>query len=92
MDQPISTPLTLTQLPVGSSAVITEILGGHELHRKLRGLGIRLGTPVRIEHRRGSGLVVAVGNTRVALGGGIVEKLLITPIDTDQRPESGASG
>ncbi|MEA1048729.1 FeoA family protein [Lamprobacter modestohalophilus] len=92
MDQPVSTPLTLTQLPVGSSAVITQILGGQELHRKLRGFGIRLGTPVRIAHRRGSGLVVSVGNTRVALGGGIVEKLLITPIHTDESPESGASG
>jgi len=81
MDQPVSPPLTLAQLPVGSSAVITKIAGGHELHRRLRGLGIRTGTQVRIEHRRGSGLVVAVGNTRVALGGGIVEKLLIAPID-----------
>ena len=81
MDQPVSPPLTLAQLPVGSSAVITKIAGGHELHRRLRGLGIRTGTQLRIEHRRGSGLVVAVGNTRVALGGGIVEKLLIAPID-----------
>lgn len=81
MDQPVSPPLTLTQLPVGSSAVITKIAGGHELHRRLRGLGIRTGTQLRIEHRRGYGLVVSVGNTRVSLGGGIVEKLLIAPND-----------
>lgn len=86
MDQPVSPPLNLTQLPVGSSAVITKIAGGHELHRKLRGLGIHLGTEVRIEHRRGSGLVVSISNTRVALGGGIVEKLLIVPTDHDQDP------
>ncbi|MBK5941040.1 FeoA family protein [Halochromatium roseum] len=92
MDQPVTTPLNLAQLPVGSSAVITQILGGQELHRKLRGFGIRLGTPVSVAHRRGSGLVVSVGNTRVALGGGIVEKLLITPIDTEQRPDPGAPG
>lgn len=88
MDQPVSTPLTLAKLPVGSSAVITRIAGGHELHRKLRGLGIHLGTEVRIEHRRGSGLVVSVGNSRVALGGGIVEKLLIAPTGEGQGSES----
>ncbi|MEA3640186.1 MAG: FeoA family protein [Lamprobacter sp.] len=79
MDQAVSTPITLAQLAAGSSAVITQIAGGHELHRKLRGLGIRVGTQVRVEHRRGSGLVVSVGNSRIALGGGIGEKLLIAP-------------
>lgn len=90
MDQVVTTQVTLAQLPAGTSAVITQIAGGHELHRKLRGLGIRLGTEVRVEHRRGSGLVVSVGNTRVALGGGIVEKLLISPVDHLQSPASGA--
>ena len=87
MDQPVSTPLTLATLPIGSSAVINQIAGGHELHRKLRGLGIHVGTKVRIEHRRGSGLVVSVGNSRVALGGGIVEKLRILPVEDDQGSE-----
>ncbi|WP_462321119.1 FeoA family protein [Halochromatium sp.] len=86
MDQAVSTPLTLAKLPVGCSAVIIQIVGGHELHRKLRGLGIHVGTKLRIEHRRGSGLVVSVGNGRVALGGGIVEKLQIMPTDDDHGP------
>ncbi|MBK5930929.1 FeoA family protein [Halochromatium salexigens] len=81
MDQRVSTSLTLAQLPVGACAVVTRIVGGHELHRKLRGLGIRLGTELRVEHRRGSGLVVSAGNTRIALGGGIVEKLTVSRLD-----------
>ncbi|MFP4601911.1 MAG: ferrous iron transport protein A [Halochromatium sp.] len=81
MEQRVSPPLTLARLPVGSCAVVTQIAGGHALQRKLRGLGIRLGTELRVEHRRGSGLVVSVGNTRIALGGGIVEKLIVTRLD-----------
>jgi ferrous iron transport protein A len=81
MDQAVSTPQTLTQLPVGSQALVTRINGGQELHRRLRGLGIRVGTQVRVEHRRGTGLVVSVGNSRIALGGGIVEKLEILPVE-----------
>lgn len=81
MDQPVLTPLTLAQMPVGTSALVTQISGGHELRRKLRGLGIRPGSSLRIEHRRGSGLVVSIGSTRVALGGGIVKKLLVAPLD-----------
>jgi ferrous iron transport protein A len=78
MDQRVSTPVTLATLPVGATATIAQILGGHALRRKLRALGIRIGTEVRVEHRRGSGLVVSAGNTRVALGGGIVERLVVT--------------
>ncbi len=81
MDQSVSRPLTLAQLSVGTSAVITEIQGGRQLHRKLSGLGIRVGTRVRVEHRRGKGLVVSAGSTRIALGGGIVDKMCVDRLD-----------
>jgi ferrous iron transport protein A len=81
MDQPVSRPRTLAQLPIGALALITDIHGGRELQRKLSGLGIRVGSRVRVEHRRGSGLVVAAGSTRIALGGGIVDKLAVSVLD-----------
>jgi Fe2+ transport system protein FeoA len=31
-------------------------------------------------HRRGQGVVVSVGETRVALGAGVAEKLLVEPL------------
>ncbi|NBC48816.1 MAG: ferrous iron transport protein A [Gammaproteobacteria bacterium] len=83
MDQRVSNPVKLTELPAGTSAMVSQIAGGRELRRKLRGLGIRLGSRIRIEHRRGSGLVVSSGSVRVALGGGIVDKLLVTPVEPD---------
>jgi ferrous iron transport protein A len=69
--------LPLGSLSVGAAARVIEIRGGRELTRKLAGLGVRAGTELRVEHRRGRGLVVAVGATRVALGGGIVDKLIV---------------
>jgi len=91
MDQRVSNLVNLAELPVGASATISQIAGGGELRRRLSGLGLRVGTRIRIEHRRGSGMVVASGSVRVALGGGIVDKLVVTLADPDttasNRPE-----
>lgn len=72
--------MPLIDLPVGSLARIAEIRGGRQLTRRLQGLGLRVGSEVAVLHQRGRGLVVSAGGTRVALGGGIVEKLLVEPV------------
>ena len=77
MQQSVFEPSPLGSLPVGAQARVVEIRGGRELMRRLLGLGIRIGSELRVEHRRGRGLVVSVGATRVALGGGIVDKLVV---------------
>jgi ferrous iron transport protein A len=82
MQQPAFDSLPLGLLPVGVCARVVEIRGGRELVRKLLALGIRIGSEVRVEHHRGRGLVVSAGATRVALGGGIVEKLTVVPLGT----------
>ena len=70
-------PLRLADLPVGEPATIVEIRGGRQLTRRLLGLGLRLGSTVVVLHHRGSGVVLARGETRVALGGGVVDKLWV---------------
>ena len=72
---------SLSAVPVGRRARIIDIHGGRELVRKLLALGLRIGSEVRVEHHRGRGLVVSAGAARVALGGGIVEKLMVVPLD-----------
>ncbi len=72
---------SLSALPVGARARIVEIHGGRELVRKLLALGLRIGSEIRVEHHRGRGLVVSAGAARVALGGGIVEKVMVVPLD-----------
>jgi ferrous iron transport protein A len=67
-------------MPPGTTARLVEIRGGRHLQRKLGALGLRVGSELRIEHRRGRGLVVSAGASRIALGGGIVDQLLVLPL------------
>ena len=72
--------MTLATLQLGTLARIQAIEGGTGLSRKLANLGLRIGTVIRVEHRRGRGLVVSSGPTRIALGGGITDKLMVVPL------------
>ncbi|MBK5967784.1 MULTISPECIES: FeoA family protein [Thiorhodovibrio] len=80
---------SLADLPLGARARVIGIDGGRELNRRLLALGVRLGSELRIDHHRGRGRVVSIGPTRVALGGSIVEKLRVDPLDSD--PASDAA-
>lgn len=97
MLQPVREPVRLDALPHGATARLAEIRGGRHLQRKLAALGLRIGSELRIEHRRGRGLVVAAGASRIALGGGIVDKLLALPLSGDpgdaaEQEQFGAAG
>ena len=70
-------PLRLADLPVGAPATIVEIRGGRQLTRRLLGLGLRVGSTLVVLHHRGAGVVLAQGETRVALGGGVVDKIWV---------------
>jgi ferrous iron transport protein A len=67
----------LAELPIGEAAHIAEIRGGRALTRRLLGLGLRIGSLVTVLHHRGQGVVLSNGETRVALGGGVAEKLWV---------------
>jgi ferrous iron transport protein A len=82
MASPRSSFVSLAELPLGKSARIAEIHGGRRLTRRLLGLGLRVGSEVAVLHHRGRGVVLSTGDTRVALGGGVVEKLLVEPLGT----------
>jgi ferrous iron transport protein A len=60
-----------------------EIRGERGLTHKLLGLGLRVGSQVSILHQRGRGLVLSSAETRVAIGGGIADQLLVEPLDAD---------
>jgi ferrous iron transport protein A len=73
----VGPPLRLAELPVGEPATIVEIRGGRQLTRRLLGLGLRAGSTVLVLHRRGSGVVLARDETRLALGGGVADKVWV---------------
>ena len=75
-------PMTvLSDAPVGQTLRIVKVDGGKALHRRLRSLGLTPGTEVKILQHRGRGVVVANEGNRVALGGGVADKLLGELID-----------
>ena len=80
MDDPSPHLEPLRTLPVGGHALIARIDGGRKLARRLLGLGLRVGSEIAVLHHRGRGVVLASGDTRVALGGGIADKLLVRPM------------
>lgn len=68
--------LPLTRFRPGAHVRIDAIEGGREMTRRLLALGIRTGSEVEVLHRRGRGVVVVSGANRIALGGGVAERLL----------------
>lgn len=69
----------LTRLPIGATATVTRIQGGRNTERKLMSLGIKKGSEIEILHRRGKGVVVRSSGTRIAIGEGVAEKVLVAP-------------
>lgn len=69
--------VVLATLPLGAHACIRQILGGRQLVHRLLSLGLRVGSQIELTQRRGRGVVVATEGTRVALGAGVAEKLLV---------------
>lgn len=66
----------ITEIPVGRRARLVKIEGGRELTRRLLGLGLSIDEEVEVLQHRGRGVVVARGGNRIALGGGVAEKLM----------------
>lgn len=92
MSQPV-VPIRLSELPHETTARLVDIQGGRHLARRLLALGLRQGNLLTVVQRRGQGLVLASGEARIAVGAGIADKLLVTPIRVldDGNPDRPAS-
>ncbi len=64
--EPLAT-LPLDTAPTGSEVRISAIDAPRPLRHRLLGLGLHPGESLRVLQRRGTGLVLAVGASRVAL-------------------------
>ena len=69
---------------MGTHACTRRILGGRQLTHRLLSLGLRVGSEIELTQLRGCGVVVANAGTRVALGAGVAEKLLV-----ERLPQAG---
>ena len=76
--QPTTSLLTLEN---GHSGRISSIEGGNQMVLRMLSLGLRVGTVVNMLNHRGNSVVIQNAGTRVALGPGIAEKLLVEPLE-----------
>jgi Fe2+ transport system protein FeoA len=72
----------LLPLPLATPGVPVRIAAfaqGRDVEKRLAGMGLTLGSEVELLQQDGGNLVLAVGNTRLALGCGLAQKILVTP-------------
>ncbi|MBD3816301.1 MAG: ferrous iron transport protein A [Halothiobacillus sp.] len=63
----------------GSRVRVVGLTGEHPaLAKRLEGMGIHAGSELEILQREGGALIVRVGASRVALGTGMVHKIMVT--------------
>jgi len=70
--------IPLTAMVPGQRGVVTVVEGGFGLRRRLAGMGLTTGSHVESIISRGRGpIVVAVRQTRLALGRGIAGRVMV---------------
>ena len=71
--------MPLTMARVGEEVQVVEVVGGQRLRRRLRELGFTPGARVRVLQDHGGPLLLAIGNSRLAMGRGMAHKILVIP-------------
>jgi ferrous iron transport protein A len=71
MPLPLATP--------GKPVRVTAFTQGRDIERRLAGMGVYIGSELRLLQHEGGNVVVAAGHARLALGQGIAQKILVAP-------------
>jgi ferrous iron transport protein A len=72
-----SFPLSMTD--EGARVRIHAHRAGRALGARLTELGLNVGCEVRVVQRQGGGFLLARGEGRIAIGGGMASKILVVP-------------
>ncbi len=70
--------IPLTQAKTGACLHLVKIEGGREVTRRLVELGLTPGVSVRVLQNYGGPVLIAVRDSRIALGRGIASKLQVS--------------
>jgi Fe2+ transport system protein FeoA len=72
--------MPLAMVPPGKDVRLVAIHGGQRMRRRLADLGLNLGMTVHvIQHHRHGPLILAVKDSRLAVGRGMAHKILVQP-------------
>ncbi|MFW5862864.1 MAG: FeoA family protein [Spirochaetota bacterium] len=71
--------ILLSEFPVGHAGFIKKIAGGYGLQQKMDTMGLQIGKRVKVTSRQwGHGpVIIQYGNTEIAIGFRMAEKILI---------------
>ena len=72
-----SRPFPLAMADEGVDVRIVALRAGRGVDLRLTELGLNVGSEVRVVQRQGGGLLVARGETRIAIGGGMATKVMV---------------
>lgn len=79
--QPLNTEMTsgfpLAMAQEGEQVKVTLYRGGKNQQMRLTELGLNVGCELHISHRQGANMVVIRGETRLAVGAGIAQKVMV---------------
>lgn len=81
MTPPASPTLPLPLAGEGARVRLVTITGSQRNAHRLAELGLTPGIELTVMRDSGSSLLVAVGDTRLALGYGMAHSLLVTPLE-----------
>lgn len=70
-------PFPLAMAAEGDEVEIFLLRGGKGLEMRLTSLGLNVGSELRVSQRQGGSLVVIRGETRLALGAGMAQKIMV---------------
>ena len=75
-----TTDRALSRIPVGRTATVSALAGGREFQSRLVSMGLKVGSRIRVI-RSGNGgngpTLVALGETRLAIGRGMADKIRV---------------
>lgn len=71
------TPFPLAMSQPGERVRITLLRSGKNLARRLTELGLNVGSELTVSQHEGGNLVVIRGETRLALGAGMAQKIMV---------------
>jgi ferrous iron transport protein A len=80
MSNPTVKGFPLMMADEGARVCVLSLQGGKGLTTRLTELGLNIGTELRVVQRQGGGLLVARGESRIALGAGMAAKIQVTPL------------
>lgn len=71
--------ITLVSMSNGQSGIIYAIRGGRGMTTRLEALGVRIGAEIikKSSLMRGGPVIIAVGNTEIAIGYGMASKIIV---------------